>query len=159
MFGMKEIMMSPSTRISLDQPALYRIVIQGRLPENWDDFFEEMTPQVETSADGLTLTNLTGEIYDQSSLHGILRRVRDLGLPLLEVKLLSDPELMINGETPMKTTRSFNSIFRIACKGIALAMSVAAIVLGILKTAAPETLISLLAIGLAALALVALDQE
>ena len=59
----------------------------------------------------------------------------------------------------MSGSRSLNSIFNLACKGVALGTSVAAIVLRSLKTASGDTLISLLAIGLAALALSGLRKE
>jgi hypothetical protein len=144
-------------RLTLDQPAHYQIVVQGRLPENWNDFFGELTPAVMTSADGSAVTTLTGEVSDQSSLHGMLRRIRDLGLPLLEVKLLTETQTI--GEITMLQTRSTKSIFNLACKGVALAMAVASIVLGTLKAAGTDTLVTLLTIGLAALALSALNKE
>lgn len=148
--------MSAKMRLNPDQPASYRITVQGKLPENWNDFFAEMTPTTHTRQDGLVVTLLSGEVVDQSSLHGLLRHIHDLGLPLLDVKLLSTP---IEGEKNMFRTRSFNSVFYVALKGIALAMAVAAVVLTILKSASNETLITLLTIGLAALALSALDKD
>ena len=59
----------------------------------------------------------------------------------------------------MLQTRSTKSIFNLACKAVALAMAVAAIVLSTLKAAGTDTLITLLTIGLAALALSALNKE
>jgi hypothetical protein len=150
--------MTTGTRLTLDQPARYQIVVQGRLPENWNDFFSEMASTITVNGNGLAVTTLVGTVSDQSTLHGLLRRIRDLGLPLIEVKLLSDTS-SFEGENYMFQTRSSKSIFNLACKGIALAMSVAAIVLNILKTASSETLVTLLTIGLAALALSALNKE
>ena len=146
------------TRLTLDQPARYQIVVQGKLPENWTDFFGEMTPAVCINEDGYATTTLSGQVVDQSSLHGMLRRIRDLGLPLLDVKFCPDTQSP-EGEKIMSGSRSFNSIFNLACKGVALGTSVAAIVLRSLKTASGDTLISLLAIGLAALALSGLRKE
>jgi hypothetical protein len=70
----------------LDKPATYQIQVQGRLGENWSDWFDNMVIKVETRDDGTVVSTLIGPIRDQAALHGILRRIRDLGLPLLEVK-------------------------------------------------------------------------
>jgi hypothetical protein len=72
-----------------DQPAVYRIQVQGRLREGWSDWFDGMTLEVDTIAQGLTITTLTGPVADQSALHGRLMRIRDLGLTLLAVECLS----------------------------------------------------------------------
>jgi hypothetical protein len=67
-----------------DKPASYRIRIHGNLDQEWFDWFDGFTftplPNNETL--------LTGEVVDQASLHGLLAKVRDLGLPLIEVKRL-----------------------------------------------------------------------
>ncbi|MCE1252607.1 MAG: hypothetical protein LWX83_03545 [Anaerolineae bacterium] len=146
----------PRTR--LDQPAQYRITIQGRLPESWSDYFGELTAEEINTVDNQVITLLSGEVSDQSSLHGVLRHIRDLGLPLLEVKILSESNLS-QGNPKMFKSMSSSSIFTLACKGVALAMSVAAIVLNILKSAGSDTIVSLLTIGLAALALASLKQD
>jgi hypothetical protein len=64
-----------------DQPGIYRIRVKGVLDEEWSDWFAGLTivPQ-----DDETL--LTGPVRDQAALHGLLAKVRDLGLPLLSVK-------------------------------------------------------------------------
>lgn len=72
-----------------DQPAVYRIQVQGRLREGWSDWFDGMTLEVDTIAQGLTVTTLTGPVADQAALHGRLMRIRDLGLTLLAVQCLS----------------------------------------------------------------------
>lgn len=64
-----------------DQPMVYQIRIKGHLGSLWTDWFEGLTVTLE--ADGNTL--LTGPVTDQAALHGILKRVRDLGMPLLSV--------------------------------------------------------------------------
>src|SRR5690349_15299887 len=63
------------------QPRWYQIRIQGRLGQQWTGWFEELTLTLEE--DGNTL--LTGPVIDQAALHGILKKVRDLGIPLLSV--------------------------------------------------------------------------
>ncbi len=67
-----------------DRPAIYQIVIKGRLDDHWADWFGGLTIAVEKDAAGTVLTTLTGTVQDQGALHGLLARVRDLGLTLLE---------------------------------------------------------------------------
>ena len=60
---------------------LYQIRIQGHLDGQWSDWFEGLTVTLEE--DGVTL--LTGPLVDQAALHGLLKKVRDLGMPLVSV--------------------------------------------------------------------------
>lgn len=64
-----------------NQPELYQIRIKGHLDDTWADWFDGMS--ITRTDNGETL--LTGPVVDQAALHGLLRRVRDLGLPLLLV--------------------------------------------------------------------------
>ncbi len=59
----------------------YQIRIKGHLGSQWTDWFEGLTITLEDDGDTL----LTGEVVDQAALHGLLRKVRDLGMPLLSV--------------------------------------------------------------------------
>ncbi len=63
------------------QPKVYQIRIKGRLGPRWSGWFEGMTITSEENGDAL----LTGPVVDQAALHGVLRNVRDLGLPLLSI--------------------------------------------------------------------------
>ena len=63
------------------KPTNYEIRIKGHLGPEWSDWFEGMTITMEE--DGSTL--LSGPVTDQAALHGLLKKVRDLGLPLLSV--------------------------------------------------------------------------
>ena len=63
------------------EPPTYEIRISGHLGPRWADWFEGLTITPEDNGDTL----LTGPVVDQAALHGLLRRVRDLGLPLLSV--------------------------------------------------------------------------
>jgi hypothetical protein len=63
------------------QPVVYQIRIKGHLSQEWTDWFEGLTITLEE--DGSTL--LTGALVDQAALHGLLKKVRDLGMPLLSV--------------------------------------------------------------------------
>ena len=64
-----------------NQPEIYQIRLKGHLGREWTDWFEGMTITLEENGDTL----LTGPLVDQSALHGLLKKVRDLGLPLVSV--------------------------------------------------------------------------
>lgn len=68
-----------------NRPVVYEIRISGHLPRQWADWFEGLTITLEE--DGHTL--LTGQVIDQAALHGVLKRVRDVGLPLVSVRPLA----------------------------------------------------------------------
>jgi hypothetical protein len=63
----------------LNQPMVYQIRIEGHLGPQWADWFGGMTITLEDNGDTL----LTGPVVDQGALHGLLRKVRDLGIPLI----------------------------------------------------------------------------
>lgn len=66
--------------------ANYTIRIAGQLGAEWTEWFDGMT--ITPTADGDTV--LSGAVADQAALHGLLRRVRDLGLTLLAVNLITE---------------------------------------------------------------------
>ena len=74
-----------SGRDCLDQPETYRIEIEGRLDEDWSDWFDGLIIASEDE-ESIPITTLSGTVVDQAALHGILIRIRDLGLPLLSVR-------------------------------------------------------------------------
>lgn len=59
----------------------YKIRIKGHLGHDWEDWFDNAS--ITPAEDGETI--LTCTIRDQSALHGVLRRIRDLGVPLISV--------------------------------------------------------------------------
>ena len=63
------------------QPMVYQITIKGHLGRQWTDWFGGLTITLEENGDTL----LTGPVVDQAALHGLLKKVRDLGMPLLSV--------------------------------------------------------------------------
>jgi hypothetical protein len=67
--------------IKPDQQDVYRIVIKGHLDNEWSDWFDGLT--ITLGDNGETI--LTGPLADQTALHGILIKIRDLGLPLLSL--------------------------------------------------------------------------
>ncbi len=60
-------------------PVVYQIRLKGHLGSQWKDWFESMTITLEEDGDTL----LTGRVIDQAALHGLLKKVRDLGMPLI----------------------------------------------------------------------------
>lgn len=64
-----------------DEPRLTEIRIKGHLDKRWVDWFAGLTITLEDNGD----TRLTGPVVDQAALHGLLKKVRDLGLPLVSV--------------------------------------------------------------------------
>ena len=66
------------------EPDWYEIRLQGHLDARWASQFEGLAITLE--ADGNTL--LAGRVIDQAALHGVLKKVRDLGMPLVSVSLV-----------------------------------------------------------------------
>ena len=62
-----------------DEPAVYQIRVKGRLDRKWSDWFNGFAIAPQDNDDTL----LTGPVADQAALHGLLGKIRDLGLPLL----------------------------------------------------------------------------
>ena len=78
---------------------IYQIRIEGQLGQQWTDWFDGLS--ITPGEDGTTL--LTGPVIDQSALHGLLKKVRDLGAPLVSVNRMetvgsSDPNEITKGE-------------------------------------------------------------
>jgi hypothetical protein len=77
----------------------YQIRIEGQLGQQWTDWFDGLS--ITPGEDGTTL--LTGPVLDQSALHGLLKKVRDLGAPLVSVNRMetdgsSNPNQITKGE-------------------------------------------------------------
>jgi hypothetical protein len=69
-------------RNAMGTPEFYEIRIEGHLGSSWSDWLEGM--RIQHEEDGQTV--LSGPLADQAALHGVLMRIRDLGLPLVAVK-------------------------------------------------------------------------
>ena len=63
------------------EPLVYQIRIKGHLGREWTEWFAGLTITLEDNGETL----LIGPVVDQAALHGVLRKVRDLGMPLLSV--------------------------------------------------------------------------
>jgi hypothetical protein len=76
----------------------YEIRLKGHLDDRWVEWFEGLAITLEE--DGNTL--LTGPVIDQAALHGLLKKVRDLGLPLISVSPLEPWSPTVPGEAEVK---------------------------------------------------------
>ncbi len=84
--------MEPSIHMQ-DDPALYEIRLRGHLPDRWAGWFGDVS--IRLDEDGTTL--LTCPVFDQAALYGLLKKVRDLGLPLLSLRCI-EPNQADGGE-------------------------------------------------------------
>ena len=72
---------TPASTGDQSEPGLYEIRLKGHLDDKWADWFEGLSITREDNGETL----IRGHVVDQAALHGVLRNVRDLGLPLLSV--------------------------------------------------------------------------
>jgi hypothetical protein len=77
------------------ETAVYQIRVKGHLGAEWADWFEGFA--IAPQADGDTL--LTGPFVDQAALHGLLRRVRDLGIPLVSINCVQPGPADTSGDS------------------------------------------------------------
>jgi hypothetical protein len=76
------------------QPIVYQIRIEGHLSRHWTDWFEGLTITLEDNGETL----LTGPVVDQAALHGLLKKVRDLAMPLLSVMRVTPGQAELSNE-------------------------------------------------------------
>ena len=72
-----------------NQPAVYQIRLKGHLGQQRMDWFEGLTITLEEDGESL----LSGSILDQAALHGVLKKIRDLGMPLLSVNRIDADQM------------------------------------------------------------------
>ena len=82
---------------AFDRQAIYHIRVKGNLHRKWSDWFDgfTITPQPGD------VTLLVGPVADQAALHGLLGKIRDLGLPLLSVHRV-EPDAPAQGLVPLR---------------------------------------------------------
>jgi len=73
-------------KADLSEVSIYQITIQGHFDPQWSEWFGGLEVRLEDNGD----TVLTGPVIDQAALYGLLRKVRDLGGPLLSVHQVKD---------------------------------------------------------------------
>ncbi|GAB3323551.1 hypothetical protein GCM10027451_47190 [Geodermatophilus aquaeductus] len=93
--------MTEQPRIGPSDPSRYEIRLGGRLDPRWATWFDGMT--LDQAEDGSTV--LTGAALDQAALHGVLRKVRDLGLPLIAVTPLDPDRPHTPGDGPRRPSK------------------------------------------------------
>lgn len=86
----------------MHEPGHYEIRIKGHLDNRWANWFDGLA--ITALDNGETV--LTGPVIDQAALHGMLRKVRDLGLPLLSVTLVEPGQA---GRSDVKETHQHRS--------------------------------------------------
>ena len=82
-----------------DRPSTYEIRVQGRLADRWATWFDGLA--IRPEPDGTTV--LCGPVADQAALHGVLLRLRDLGVPLLSLTEVPSAPIRTDGP-PAPTT-------------------------------------------------------
>ena len=70
-----------------DEPMVYQIRIEGHLGSKWIAWFGDVSITLEDNGETL----LTGPVVDQAALHGLLRKIRDLGMPLISAIRVKPP--------------------------------------------------------------------
>ncbi len=71
-----------------DEPGVYEIRVSGVLDDRWSDWFDGFS----FNKSSVNETVLTGCVTDQAALHGLLNKIRDIGLPLISVERIEDEE-------------------------------------------------------------------
>jgi hypothetical protein len=90
--------MSQMSTRSVNDPRHYDIRIAGHLDSRWAAWFDGMS--LTTESDGTTV--LSGPVVDQSALHGLLQKVRDVGLPLVSVTQRRPDQPRASSVTPQQ---------------------------------------------------------
>ena len=82
--------MKPNAQLqAMDEPAVFRICIQGALDESWEDYLGLQAISVEVDKAGIAASHLNTKALDQAGLVGLINRLNALGLPLMSVKYLA----------------------------------------------------------------------
>jgi len=89
--------MNENSILHIDQPAHYRLQMQGRITADWADWLK--TPSVTFAGEGPAATTIvTGLVTDQAALFGLLSFVRDLAVPLIALELVQSLDGSIDND-------------------------------------------------------------
>ena len=80
----KERSNKPEPEPDANRPTVYQIRVKSHLSSDWTDWFDGLTITRQENGDTL----LTGPVIDQAALHGLLKKIRDLGMALISVNSL-----------------------------------------------------------------------
>lgn len=80
-------------KIDSSNPIVYQIRLKGHLGREWTDWFGNLTITLADNGDTL----LTGPVIDQAALHSLLKKVRDLGMPLVSVNPVEPGQANLSG--------------------------------------------------------------
>lgn len=84
---------TPHNKLSMSQPLYYQVEVQGRIDDQWLEWFEGLEILVEQVEEAAATTTLSGTLADQAALHGLLRKLYGRGFVLLRVTCLgSEPD-------------------------------------------------------------------
>lgn len=72
------------------KPIMYEICVEEHLSSNWMTWFDGLAIQIEFDAEGIPVTTISGIIPDQSALHGLFSKIRDLGLTIRSVRRIEN---------------------------------------------------------------------
>jgi hypothetical protein len=92
------------------KPMTYQIRIAGQLGSRWEDWFEGLAITLDGSD-----TLITGPVVDQAALHGLLKKVRDLGMPLVSVGPVEPGPSTTLGQAGRMRQTSGRTLARAAC--------------------------------------------
>jgi hypothetical protein len=88
----------PTPKPDFSQPMVYQIRVKSHLSSGWTDWFDGLSITLEDNGNTL----LTGPVIDQAALYGVLKKVRDLGMPLISVNPLDSGEANAQKENENK---------------------------------------------------------
>ena len=97
----------PTPKTDPGQPTVYQIRIKGHLGCQWTDWFDGLAITLEENGDTL----LTGPLVDQAALYGLLKKVRNLGIPLLSLNRIKPVQAGGSGDHPSNPAQQDSRIY------------------------------------------------